>query len=588
MKIIDSWNLSDLYDAPSDPQIQKDLNKLQKNSVAFELKHKSKIKAYDLEEIIKLFKELEKIYVIEYKLDLYSGLLFSLNTSDPAASALSQKLSVLLTSNSNRFIFIDLELSKHPKLKELASSKLSEPYKIIFKKLSASKPFLLDHAREELLNIKSVTSSSGWQEMFEKFNSQIEVEIKDKNKTRNIPLEESLKSLYSPYRNLRKTTANAITKSFISNEGLYAHIYNMLVINKAQNNELRGYESPEQGRHISNGISKEAVDALEASVVKHYNLVKRYYKLKTKLLKVKSLADYDRYAPVVFKTEKKKYSLVQAADVVNKSFNSFDPEFSQVFGELLVSAHIDAQPRKGKHGGAYCAYSPFGLSYILLNYFGEARDIETLAHESGHALHNYFAKKLPISVAHPPLVLAETASVFGEMLVFEELLKNTTEKKDKISLIAAKIEENIATIFRQISMYRFEKLVHNYAQKNSQVPAEKLREFWRATQVEMFGDSLEITKEYDYWWMYVSHFYATPFYVYAYAFGGLLVSSLYQAYKEEGASFIPKYKNFLAAGGSKLPQEAVDIFGYDLQKEDFWDNGFVPIEKLIEELELLC
>jgi oligoendopeptidase F len=588
MKIINSWDLSDLYNSPNDPQIQKDLSKLQKNSVAFELKHKGKIKVYNLEQIIKLFKEVEKIYVIEYKLDLYSSLLFSLNTSDPAASALSQKLSVLLTSNSNRLIFIELELAKHPKLKEFSLDKSSEPYKIIFQKLLAGKPFLLDYAREELLNIKSVTSSSGWQEMFEKFNSQIEVEIKEKDKIKKVSLEESLKSLYSPDRILRKTTAAAMTQSFVSNEGLYAHIYNMLIINKAQNSELRGYNYPEQGRHIGNGLSKEAVEALESSTIKHYGLVTKYYKLKAKLLKLKSLADYDRYAPVDLKANKKKYSLSQAADIVNKSFNSFDPEFSKVFGELSASAHIDALHRKGKHGGAYCAYSPFGPSYILLNYFGHARDVETLAHESGHAIHNYFAKKLPLSVAHPPLVLAETASVFGEMLVFEELLKNTVDKQDKITLIAAKIEESIATIFRQISMYRFEKLVHNYAQKNSQVPAEKLREFWRITQVEMFGDSLEITKEYDYWWMYVSHFYATPFYVYAYAFGGLLVSSLYQAYKIEGASFIPKYKNFLAAGGSKLPQEAVDIFGYDLQKENFWDKGFVPIERLIEELEMLC
>ncbi len=319
-----------------------------------------------------------------------------------------------------------------------------------------------------------------------------------------------------------------------------------------------------------------------------YGLVSRYYGLKRKLLGLDRLYEHDRYAPLPIKSAAR-YSFAQAVEIVEKTFRNFDPGFAEKFLKILNAGHADAPIREAKRAGAFCAFVGGGhLPYVLLNFSGAGRDVETLAHEMGHAVHDCFAATNPALVAHPPLTLAEIASIFGEMLVFENLLSAAKAKEDKIVLIAARIDGIIATIFRQIAIFFFERKTHDFVRQNGEIPAEKLGEFWLLAQKEMFGASVSISENYSDWWAYVNYCFDAPFYAYAYAFGNLLVFSLYEKYKESPRDFVRNYKRILSFGGTKTPAEALAIFGFDIERKEFWQGGLKIFEKLIEQLEYLC
>ncbi len=584
-----SWDLSELYSGVNDPKIFKDLAALEKRAENFEKEHKGKVAAYGLPRTLAAVKEFGKI---QEKLRLpvaFAELSFAVDGANVQINSLNQKVQVQCSEIRNHIIFFPLELGKNKNLAEFAKSKKARPFNILFKDLLENRKYQLSFAEEKIINIKATTSSAGWIRLHEKLESSLRIKLKNSfGEIKELTLEEALNFSHSPKRQERIAAAQGISNALKGNLEVSSHIYNMILLNKAREDKLRNWPYPESQRHAANSLSKKSVDALAAATREHFGLVPRYYKLKRKLLKLDRLFDYDRYAPLPQKSESK-YTFEQAVKVVRAAFHAFDPEFEKYYLDILAAGHVDVVPRKGKRAGAFCAHMPHPhLPYVLLNHAGSGRDVETLAHEMGHAVHDCFAEKNPFLVAHPPLALAETASVFGEMLVFEYLLASAKTKAEQIALIAAKIDIIFATIPRQISMFFFERKVHDFVRQNGEIPAEKINEFWMQIQREMFGDSVTITENYSVWWSYIIHFFEVPFYTYAYAFGNLLVFSLYEQYKEGAPGFVENYKTLLSLGGAKTPAQALQTFGFDIERKEFWQSGFKVLEKLIEQLESLC
>lgn len=582
-----AWDLSELYTGLDDPQIEKDLKRLAHATKKFAAAHEGKIKTYGPAKLKHMLREDEGLESLAYRLDLFVSLRGSLDTLDGSVAALQQKITSLLTENANRMVFASLELAKHPKLKEYAATDVMGIYRIVFQRIVDHRKHQLDEPREQLLNTKSVTAHAGWQEMFEKVVTKIKVELPGKagKPSRQISVETALDMLHISDKVQRHAAGAALSKAFQENQEVLTHIYSMIVTDKMQNDQIRHFENPEDSRHLANGLEPAAVASLQSVTDGNMELVARYYRIKRKLLGLKKLTEYDRYVPLDT-ASRHTYSFTQGVAEVARAFREFDPEFEKHFLDIIAAKHVDALPSPKKRGGAFCVYSE-KCPYIFLNYFGKPRDVQTLAHEAGHGIHSILSGNLPLSVRHAPIAMAETASVFAEMIVFQKVFAAASTKTEKISLLSTKIEEFFSTIFRQMAMYRFEQLAHGAMKKQGQIAASQLHGFWLETQRAMFGDSVELSENYQYWWEYISHFYAYPFYVYGYSFGGLLVLSLYEAYKREGQAFIPKYKRFLALGGSKSPQEAVREFGYDLSDPDFWEAGVQPLRAMIDQLESL-
>ncbi|GAC1412211.1 MAG: M3 family oligoendopeptidase [Candidatus Doudnabacteria bacterium] len=579
------WDLSAMYSGPEDPKIEKDLTELKKKADLIEKEHKGKLRNYDARQLLAFFKENDKHSEKSYILSVYTSLLFYSDTANEKSSSLLQRTELALADIRNRFIFIDIELAKHPKLKELSISKEVAPFNIFFENILKFRKHLLNQDQEEILNKLSLTSSNGWDRLYEQNFSKVAVKFRGKV----VNKETLLNFLHSPDRNLRKDAGKAFSELLKSNIDLNNYIYNMLLLDKYQTDKIRQYAYPEESRHLANGLSEKIINTMVDTAQRNYLDVSRFYNLKRKLLGLKHLAYYDRLAPVIAKRAKEeKFSFDQAVRMIEKSFNSFDPEFGEIFMDLVRSNRIDVESRKGKRGGAFCMFMPKHIKpYILLNYFGRARDVQTLAHEAGHAIHDVLSsRKNPISVAHAPLTLAEVASIFAEMIMFENLIAKAKNDQEKIVLLAERIDDIINTIFRQIVFYIFEQKAHKLLKETGSLTDKQLRDIWMESQRFMFGNSVQMDEDYEYWWSYISHFFNSPFYVYSYAFANLLVFAIYEHRNEP--DFVDKYKRLLALGGTKSTEDAIKEFGFNLEDPNFWQSGFSVISGLIDQLEVLC
>jgi oligoendopeptidase F len=364
------------------------------------------------------------------------------------------------------------------------------------------------------------------------------------------------------------------------------YITNILLEDKGIDDRLRRFPTPEAGRHLGNEIDQQTVDTMAEVVVQNYGLVQEFYGFKKQVLGLRRLYDYDRYAPVT--RSHVKFSFDQAREMILTAFRAFSPVVGDAAAEFFHRRWIDAPPRYGKTGGAFCHYvTPDVHPYVFMNYTGDARSVLTLAHELGHGVHAYLARRQTYLNFSWPLTIAETASVFGEMVVFENLKDALPSRQEKFALHFGKIEEIFATVFRQISLYRFEQDLHRDRRERGELPVEAINALWRRRQEEMFGRSVTLTPDYDIWWSYIPHFVHTPFYVYAYAFGELLTLSLYARYRREGRPFVDRYLEMLAAGGSKSPRELLEPMGVDLTRRDFWQGGMEIIRQMIKEVERL-
>jgi oligoendopeptidase F len=579
------WDLDPLVDGEGDSGVERQLEQAAERATAFASAHAGKVSGLDAAGLEAAMRELAEIDDLIGRAASYASLRFSTDTADPARGALLQKMQEGATEIETRLLFFELEWAAldDDRAEELLGAPGLDFCRHYLRSARRYRPHLLTEPEEKILAEKSIASQSSWARLFGELTSAIRVDIDDEQ----TPLDVALSRLLDPDREVRRRTAEAVTVALEPGLRTRAFIYNTLVHDKSVEDRLRSYPNWLASRNLSNEASDESVMALIQAVHGRYDIPQRWYTLKAKLLGVDRIADYDRSAPVL--AEDVTFSFGNARDLVLDTYQAFSPEAGAVTRRFFDEHWIDAPVRPHKRGGAFCSYTvPSVHPYVLLNYTARRRDVLTLAHELGHGLHAALAQPQGVFQQGTPLTLAETASVFGETLVFGRLLDAATDDRERLSLLADRIDGAIATVFRQIAMNRFEHLVHTRRRSEGELSVDRINELWYDAQSELFGDSVEITDGYHSWWSYVPHFINTPGYVYAYAYGQLLALSVYQRYRTEGESFVPAYLELLSSGGSRSPEELGAIVGIDLADPGFWDSGLTLVEEQLTEAEALA
>lgn len=573
-----SWDLEPLLDGQGEERIDAQLDEAQQRADAFAERYAGKVAELDGPGLVAAMREIADIYELVGKAGSYASLRFSTDTTDPARGALLQKVEERGTAIETKLLFFGLEWAAldDEKAEELLAADGLDFARHHLRMERRYRPHLLSEPEEKLLTEKSVTGRSAWTRLHSEQVSAIEVEGE--------PLDVALSRLLSPDREVRRSTAEAVTEALAPGLRTRAFIYNTLIHDKAVDDRLRKYPTWLTSRNLSNEVSDESVQALVEAVKSRYDIPQRWYRLKAQILGIDRLADYDRSAAVT--TEDERFGWEESRDLVLDSFGSFSPELEALARRFFDERWIDAPVRPGKRGGAFCASAvPSVHPYVMLNFTFKRRDVLTLAHELGHGLHFALAARQGILQQGTPLTVAETASVFGETIVFNRLLEQTTEPSSRLSLLSEAIEGAIATVFRQTAMNQFEDAVHTARRTEGELSVDRFNELWASTQADLFGDSVEITEGYRTWWSYIPHFIGTPGYVYAYAYGQLLALSVYGRYLEEGAPFVPRYIEMLAAGGSMLPEDLGRIVGIDLTDPGFWSAGLELVEGQLQAAE---
>lgn len=512
----------------------------------------------------------------------YAGLRYAVDTSDAELGALMQRVEERATAISTRVLFFELEWAElsDERVDELLADDQLEFVRHYLRSARRYRPHLLSESEEKILAEKDVTGSSAWSRLFDELTSAVVVAIGDET----VALEQGLSRLASPDRSVRQAAAEAVTVGLAPGLRTRAFVFNTLLADKATDDRLRSFPSWVASRNLANEASDESVQALVEAVQARNDIPQRWYSLKAQLLGLERLADYDRMASVA--TVDAEFGWDEARSLVLDAYGSFSPELASVGKRFFDESWIDAPVRPGKRPGAFCAYTvPSQHPFLLLNWTSRRRDVLTLAHELGHGLHAYMARGQGVFHQGTPLTLAETASVFGETVTFGRLLEATTDPEDRLTLLAESLEGQIATVFRQIAMNRFENLVHNARRELGELSVEDFNRYWTESQSAMLGDSVELTEGYSTWWSYVPHFIGMPGYVYAYAYGQLLALSVYRQYEEQGEGFVGSYLELLARGGSAPPEELGRIVGCDLADPAFWDGGLRIIEQQLEAAE---
>jgi len=510
------------------------------------------------------------------------SLRFSVDTSDPARGAAMQKFQEQATELSTRLIFLELEWAEVPedRASDLLASQELEFCRYYLESARRYRPHLLTEPEEKILAEKDVTSSSAWSRLFDELTSAIVVELPEGPTS----LEQGLSRLGSPDRAERRVAAEAVTAALEPGLRTRAYVFNTLMADKSTDDRLRSYSSWVASRNLANQASDSSVQALVDAVVDRYDIPQRWYRLKAELLGVDRIADYDRNASIASVEEEFTWSA--ATEIVLDSYGSFSSELAGVVNTFITENWIDAPVRAGKRPGAFCAYTvPSAHPFLLLNWTSRRRDVLTLAHELGHGLHAYLAREQGVFHQSTPLTLAETASVFGETVTFGRLLAETADPNARLALLAESLEGQIATVFRQIAMNRFENAVHTHRREVGELSTDDFAGAWEGTQRAMLGDAVEITPGYRSWWSYIPHFIGSPGYVYAYAYGQLLALAVYARYETEGDAFVPAYLDLLRAGGSKSPEDLGRIVGVDLADPRFWDGGLAIIDAQLSAAE---
>lgn len=512
----------------------------------------------------------------------YVGLRYATDTADAEAGAAMMSFQETAAQLSTRIIFLELEWAEvdDERAEQLLAADDLAFCRHWLRSARRYHPHLLSEPEEAVLAEKSVTGSSAWSRLFDDLTSAIVVELPDGT----VSLEQGLSMLGSPDREVRRIAAEAVTAGLQPGLRTRAYVFNTLMADKSIDDRLRSYDSWIASRNLSNEASDASVQALIDAVVSRYDIPQRWYRLKAGLLGVDRIADFDRMASVAEVDEEFTWS--RASEIVLDAYGSFSDEMAGVVRTFLDEGWIDAPIRPGKRPGAFCSYTvPSAHPYLLLNWTSRRRDVLTLAHELGHGLHAYLAREQGIFHQTTPLTLAETASVFGETVTFGRLLADTADPSARLALLAESLEGQIATVFRQIAMNRFEDAVHTHRREVGELSVEDFAEKWVASQAAMLGGSVEITEGYRSWWSYIPHFIGSPGYVYAYAYGQLLALAVYAQYEAQGAAFVPDYLDLLRAGGSMAPEELGRIVGVDLGDPAFWSGGLAIIDAQLAEAE---
>jgi oligoendopeptidase F len=580
-----TWNLTDLYAGMDDPQINADLDTADTEADALDRDYRGRIATLSPSEVAELIGRLEALHERAGRVGSFASLNWTSDTLDPARGALLQRVTERGSRLGQKLVFLELELANAPD--EIANTWLSDAalarYRHWLEVVRMFRPHLLSEPEEKILDEKSVTGRSAWDRFFDEANAAARYELDGETLTRD----QVLNRLYAGDRELRKRAAGVFTTGLKDLARTNTYIFNTILADKASDDRLRKYPSWISARNLSNQVDDKTVEALIEAVTSRYDIVARYYRLKRRLLGLDELFEYDRYAPLP--AADRVYPWPEAQRIVLEAYGQFHPRLAEVASWFFERRWIDAPPRPGKYGGAFSSGTvPSVHPYILLNYEARPRDVMTLAHELGHGVHQKLAGVQGVLQAHTPLTTAETASVFGEMLVFQAMMAQETDPQVRLGMLTAKIEDSFATAFRQISMNRFENAMHTARREEGELTTERFGELWLETQRAMFSDSVTLTPDYGLWWSYIPHFIGTPGYVYAYAFGELLVLALYARYRHVGEGFADKYLAMLTAGGSDWPHEIVAPLGVDLTDPQFWHGGLSILEDLVAEAEGLA
>jgi oligoendopeptidase F len=580
-----TWNLGDLYAGMDDSQLNADLDAADAEADALDRDYRGRIASLNAAELAEMIGRFEALQERAGRVGSFASLNWTGNTQDPARGALLQRVTERGSRLGQKLVFLELELANAPD--EVAAAWLADPaltrYSHWLEVVRLFRSHLLSEAEEKILDEKSVTGRSAWDRFFDETHGASRYELDGEKLTRD----QVLNRLYAGDRELRQRAAGAVTAGLKDLARTNTYVFNTILADKASDDRLRKYPSWVSARNLSNQVDDKTVDALVEAVTSRYDIVARYYRLKRRLLGLDELFEYDRYAPLP--AADRRYSWDEGRQIVLDAYGQFHPRMAEVAGWFFDHRWIDAPPRPGKLGGAFSHGTvPSVHPYILLNFEGRPRDVMTLAHELGHGVHQKLAGVQGALQAHTPLTTAETASVFGEMLVFQALMAQETDPQVRLGMLTSKIEDSFATAFRQISMNRFEHAIHTARRTEGELTAERFSELWLETQRAMFGDSVTLTEDYGLWWSYIPHFIGTPGYVYAYAFGELLVLALYARYRQAGGDFAEKYLAMLTRGGSDWPHQIVAPLGVDLTDPTFWHGGLGILADLVAEAEELA
>ncbi len=577
------WNLEDLY--ANREALLQDLDGVKSAAKDFAKRYREKVASLSDTALARTLKEMESLQDRLGRAYTYAYLNWCTNTEDAERGALLHNVREQYSQIEQELLFFDLEwtqLEDKPAEKLLESSHLS-PYKHYLELQRLHKPHLLDESEEKILSEKSVTGRQAWNRFFDELLGAARFQFDDQKVT----LQEILAKLYKPDRKVRKQAALSLTATLEQHLRQLTYVFNTVLSDKFSDDRLRQYPHWLASRNLSNEISDEAVQALIDAVTGRYDLVARYYRLKRKLTGLEELYDYDRYAPLG--EVEINYSWEQAQETVLEAYKSFHPLLESIAGDFFQHRWIDAAITGGKVGGAFShAAVPSAHPYVLVNFTGSVRDVQTLAHELGHGVHQYLSRKQGVFHSHPPRTLSETASTFGEMLVFDHLMKEESQPDGRLSMLMSKLDDTIATVFRQVALNRFEDQIHTVRRSKGELSPDDFSELWMKTQREMFQGSVTFCEHYRVWWSYIPHFLHTPGYVYAYAFGELLVLALHVRYRQEGDGFAQRYLQLLEAGGSDWPHKLLQKLDVDLNQEQFWQQGLSVIEGLISQAENLA
>jgi len=583
------WDLSDLFADPSDPKLEELWRSIEARAEEFEKAYRGTLGAEDVEagRVLSAIREVESIYQDLYKPLTYAHLLFAADTSDPKLGAFLQKQMERMTPVNVRLMFFELEIQgwSDQTAARIAGSAELAPYRHYLQSVRRLSPHRLSEPEEVILEELANTGVRAWVRLFEELTSNHIYRLRNPRtgEVRELTMEQVIDLLREADRSVRIAAADSLTAGLKEMERVLVFNYNNLIQAHAVEDRLRKHPYPEHARHLTNELDRETVDLVMGLCRERSDMVARYYHTKREILGLPELTHVDRYAPLGESKERMPFE--EARALVLDAFRTFSPRMAEVAREFFDRRWIDAEVRPGKQGGAFCSYvTPDTHPLVFLSYLGKLEDVSTLAHELGHGVHASLSRKQTLFNFHGTLPLAELASTFGEMLVFEKL-SSRASARDRLAPYASKIEGSFATIFRQAAMFRFEQRCHRQRREIGELTAEEFAAIWQDELQSMFGDSLILGEQHGCWWSYVSHFIAAPFYVYAYSFGELLVMSLFEMSRREGPSFAERYLALLEKGGSESPAELLRPLGVDLQDRKFWEGGLSVLERTVAEFE---
>jgi oligoendopeptidase F len=597
-----AWDLEPLVEGEGPDGVERRLAEALAQAQAFAARYAGKLDELDATGFRDAMTALGGIHDLVGRAGTYAALRFATDTAEPASGALLQLAQERGTAIETTLVFFDLEWAalSDQRAEELLAGDSLDFCRHHLRNVRRYREHLLSEPEEKILAEKALSGSSAWTRLFEELTSAIDVELPggvagngdrrggsgevEVGAVERVALDVALSRLTLADRDVRRATAEAVTVALAPGLRTRAFLFNTLLADKATDDRLRRYPHWLAARNLVNEASDESVQALIEAVRNRYEIPRRWYRLKARLLGLERLADYDRMAAVT--EDEVTFPFAQAREIVLDCYSSFSPELGDVARRFFDERRIDAPVRPAKRGGAFCASAvPSVHPYVMLNYTSRRRDVLTLAHELGHGVHFALAARQGIFHQSTPLTLAETASVFGETVVFGRLLGADSAPDSRLALLAENLEDTIATVFRQVAMNRFEDLVHTARRERGELSVERFGELWAESQSEMLGDSVELTDGYRSWWSYIPHFIGSPGYVYAYAYGQLLALSVYERYEQAGSELVPRYLELLAAGGSRSPEELGRLVGIDLTDPGFWESGLNLVERQLQEAE---